>query len=94
MGEPKMDQLARRQYYLQCQHVVGGEAILEAMRPAGVFRNIASDRAHRLRRRIRRVEVTCRRHPLGNVGIDHTRFYRDALVGNVSGQDMRSFAQS
>ena len=69
--------------------MIGGEAILEAVCPTGVLRNIASDRAHCLRRRIRRVEVACRRHSLGNVGIDHARFHGDALVGNVRGQEAR-----
>ena len=85
-GRTEVDQFAGRQNHFEGQHVGGGKAILEAVRPTGVFRYIASDRAHRLRRRIRRVEVTCRRHPLGNVGIDHARFHRDALVRNVRGQ--------
>ena len=37
----------------------GRESVFEAMRAAGVFGNVAADAAHRLRRRIGRVEISC-----------------------------------
>jgi hypothetical protein len=82
-----VDQFTGRQNHFEGQHVGGGKAILEAVRSAGIFRDIASDCAHRLRRGIRRIKVTCRRHALGDVGVDHAGFHGDALVGNVSRQD-------
>ena len=42
---------------LQAAHVVGREAVLEAVRAAGVLGHVAADRAHDLRRRVGRVEV-------------------------------------
>ena len=82
-----MDKFARWQNHFQREHVGGREAILEAVRSAGVFRYIASDRAHRLRRGIRGVEVAGGSHALGNVRIDYARFHGDALVGNIGGQN-------
>ena len=51
----ELDELAVRQHDLRCEHVVDGEAVLEAVRAAGVLGDVASDRADLLRGRIRRV---------------------------------------
>ena len=56
----ELDDLAVGQHQLDAQHVIGGDAVFERMRAAGVFRDIAADRAGDLRRRIGRVEIAAR----------------------------------
>ena len=43
---------------LQTGHVVGSEAVLKAMGPAGVLRDVAADGAHNLAGGVRRIEVS------------------------------------
>ena len=52
------------QHDLRGQHVVGGEPVLEAVRAAGVLRDVAADRAHLLARRIGCVVQPVRRRRL------------------------------
>ena len=54
--------LAVHQHDLAAEHVVGGHAVFQAMHAAGIFRDIAADRAGDLRRRIGRV-IDSRRAP-------------------------------
>ena len=49
------DQLAVGQHHLELEHVVGREAVLEAVRAAGVLGDVAADRAHLLAGRVGRV---------------------------------------
>ena len=67
---------------LEAGDVVRREAVLEAVRAAGVLGDVAADRADDLRRRIGRVEV---RRPDGqrDLGVRHARLDDDALVGQV-----------
>ena len=48
---------------LDAGHVVGGEAVLQAVRAAGVLRDVAADRADLLARRVGRVVVAVRLRP-------------------------------
>ncbi len=89
MWRAEVDEFAGRQNHFDGEHVVGSKAVFEAVRPAGVFRYIAANGAHRLGRGIRGVEVACRSHSLGDVRIDDARLYGDPLVGHVDGQDLR-----
>ena len=54
----ELHQLAVGEHDLQTGHVVRGEAVLEAVRAAGVLGHVAADRADDLARGIRRVEVS------------------------------------
>ena len=68
--------LARHQHDLAAQHVVGGHAVFQAMHAAGIFRDIAADRAGDLRRRIGRIVEAGMRHRLadgeiGDAGLGH-----------------------
>jgi hypothetical protein len=47
--------LAIHQHHLDAEHIVGGEAVFQAVHAAGIFRDIAADRAGDLRGRIGRV---------------------------------------
>ena len=67
----ELDHLAVGQHDLQPDHVVGGEAVLEAVRAAGVLGDVAADRADDLAGRVGRVE---------EVGADRGR---DGRVGDA-----------
>ena len=54
---PSCTTVAVGQHDLQAGHVVGREAVLEAVRAAGVLGHVAADRADDLARRVGRVEV-------------------------------------
>ena len=48
------------QHDLEAQHMIGGDAVGQRVRPAGVLRDVAADRAGALAGRIGRVEITVR----------------------------------
>ena len=79
----EVNQLAGGQHHFERQHMRRGKAVLEAVRAAGVLGHIAADRADGLRRRVRRVEVSERRHLLRDVRVDDARLDDDSLIGNV-----------
>ncbi len=60
----ELDDLAVGQNDLEPRDVVDGEAVLEAVRAAGVLRHVAADRADLLARRIGCVEEPVRRDGL------------------------------
>ena len=63
------------------------KAVLQAMRAAGIFRDVSADAADRLRRRIGRVEIFLRRDASGNVEIDDPRFDDHACVREIDFED-------
>ena len=48
MGAADVDHLAVHQHHLEAQHVVGGDAVLEAVGAAGVHADVAGQRAGEL----------------------------------------------
>ena len=62
------------------QEIVGGEAIFQAMQPAGILRYIAADGAGDLAGRIGRVIEAVGVHGLGDVQVGDARFDRDATI--------------
>ena len=101
-GAADVDDRAVDQHHLDAQHVVGRHAVFEAMRAAGIHREIAGDGAGELRRRIGRVEETFRRHARGDfeigdagfdareaidvVDLDHAIHFRNAKDDGVLGR--------
>ena len=82
----QLDDRAVGQHDLQAADVVRGEAVLEAVRAAGVLGHVAADRAHDLRRRVGRVEV--RGPDRGRDGdVRHPGLADDALVLEVDLED-------
>ena len=55
-----MDEVAVREDDFEAEDVRGGEAVLEAVRAAGVFRDVAADGADGLRGGIGGVEIILR----------------------------------
>src|SRR5262249_1039423 len=68
---------------LQSQHVIGGDAVGQRMRTAGVLRDIAADGAGALARRIRRVEVALRLDCQRDIQVDDAWLHDGALVREV-----------
>ena len=70
------DDFAGHQHDFAAEHVVGGHAVFQAMHAAGIFRDIAADRAGDLRRRVGRVVESGMRDRLadgeiGDAGLGH-----------------------
>ena len=60
----KPDDLAGDQHHFKAKDIVGGEAVFQAMHPAGIFRHIAANGAGDLRGGVRRVvESPCAAPP-------------------------------
>ena len=81
---PEVDHLAVGQHRLDAQHVVHGEAVLEAVGAPGVLGYIAADRADDLARRVGRIVVAVGGHPAGDLQVHDARLHRDPLVRNVN----------
>ena len=80
-------QLAGRGHDLQAGDVVHGEAVLEAVRAAGVLRHVAADRADHLAGRVRGVEQAVRRRRLAHGQIGHARLDDRPAAGRVDRDD-------
>jgi hypothetical protein len=82
-----LDDLSVGRDDLTGQHVVDREAVLQAVRPAGVLRDVAPDGADLLAGRVGRVVVAAGPYRLGDVQVDHARLDDGALVVDVDLQD-------
>ena len=71
------------QHHLHFQHMVAGDAVLEAMDAAGVFGNVAADRADLLAGGIGGVIEAVAHHRAGHPAVDHPGLHGDALVGQI-----------
>ncbi|MNP10469.1 hypothetical protein D3C76_1026220 [compost metagenome] len=70
------------------EHVVHGQAVLQAMHATGIFRDVAADGTGNLRGRIRRVIQAERCRRLGNRQIAHARLNPRGTGGGVDAQDV------
>src|SRR5262245_41576018 len=66
---------------------MNGETVLQAVRAARVFGDVAADRADLLTRRIRCVVVAVRRNLLRDLEVRDAGFHGDAPIGNVNVED-------
>ena len=69
------------------EHVIGGHAVFQGVRTAGIFRDVAADRARHLRRRIGRVEISFRLDGVGDVQIDDAALGHDAPIVEIDFDD-------
>ena len=81
------DDLAARQHEFDAQQIVGGEAIFQAMQPAGVFRDIAADGAGDLAGRIGRIIKAFAFDRAGDGGIGDARLQGDAAIFVIDLED-------
>ena len=75
------------QHHLQPQHIVGGDAVFQAMHAAGVLRHIAADGAGDLARGIGRVVEALALHRMGDRQVGHARLHHGAAVRVVDLED-------
>ena len=83
----ELEQLAVGQDHLRARDVVDREAVLQAVRAAGVLRDVAADRADLLARRVGRVVVAVRRDGAGHVEVRDAGLDDDALALEVDLED-------
>ena len=81
-ARPERELAAVGQHQLEPGYVVGGEAVLEAVRPAGVLGHVAADRADDLAGRVGRVEVG-RADRLRHGDVGHAGLHEHAAVVEV-----------
>ena len=79
---------------LDPDHVVGGQAVFQAVHAAGVFRHVAADGAGDLAGRVRRVVEALRLHRLRDGEIGDAGLDDGAAIGNVDLQDLLEFAEA
>src|SRR5690606_38622743 len=73
--------------HLYAEHVIRGQAVLQAVHAAGVFRDVAPYRARDLTRRIRRVVETAVRDRVTDGEIRHAALRNHAAVRIVDIED-------
>ena len=83
----EMDERAVGENDLEAEDVRGGESIFEAVRAAGIFRDVAADAADGLRRRIGGVEILAGKNAGGDVGVDDAGLDGGARVFKVDFED-------
>ena len=81
------------QHDFAAQHVVGGHAVFQAMHAAGIFRDIAADRAGDLRRRIGRVIESGMRDGLADREVGHPGLGHHHAIVEIDLADALEFAQ-
>ena len=77
------DDLAAGEHYLQPEHVIGRDPVLEAMRSARVLGDVAAQRAGLLAGRVGGVVVAERGEDRGDVEIEDAHLHGHALIGDV-----------
>ncbi len=87
MGAADLHDAAVEQHHGDAEHIVGGDAVFQAMRPAGVHADIAADRAGELGRRVGRVEEAFRRDLAGDGEIGDAGLHLRGAVGVVDRKD-------
>ena len=87
VGPPSVTTRAVGEHDLHLQHVVGGEAVLQAVRAAGVLRDVAADGADLLAGRVGRVVEPVRGGGLGDLEVVDAGLEHRAPVLDVDLED-------
>ena len=82
-----LDHGAVGQHQLQAEDVIGGDAVGQGVRAAGVFRDVAADGAGALAGGVGRVEIAAALHRQGDVQVDHAGLHHGALVFQIDFED-------
>ena len=88
------DDVAVGQHQLQAQHVVGGEAVFQAVHAARVLGDVAADGAGDLRGRVGRVVEARVLDRLGDAEVGHAGLGDDGAVLEVDVEDPVELAQA
>ena len=83
----ELDERAVRGHHFEIGHVVGGEAVLQAVSAARVFRHVATDGAHLLAGRVRSVEEAVRLGRPAHLEVGHARLQHGTPVLRADRQD-------
>ena len=86
--------LAVDQHDLEAEHVVGGEAVFQAMHAAGILGDVAADGAGDLARRIGRVVEALALHRLGDGEVGDAGLRHHAAIGVVDLEDAVELAEA
>ena len=87
-GPPNCTIAAVGQHHFDAEHVVDRDAVLERVRPAGVGRHVAADRAGPLARRIGGVVIAGALEGVGEPDVDHARLDDGVAVAEVDLEDL------
>ena len=87
VGRAEPDELAVREDDLSLEHMVDGEAVLEAMGSSGVLGDVAADRADLLAGGVGSVEESVRGDGLRDREVGHARLDGDARAFQVDFED-------
>ena len=82
------DDLAVRQHHRHARNMIGGDAVFQRVRPAGVFGHIAAYGARALTGRIGRVVQMVFLDGFGQVHVDDARLRGHAAVGDIGFQNL------
>ena len=80
--------------HLQPKHVIGGDAVSQGVRPAGVFGDVAADGAGALAGGIGCIEMAAALDGHGDMQVDHAGVYHGPLVFEVDLEDAVSFMRA
>ena len=83
-----IDDLAVHQHDADAEHVIGGDAVFQAMRAAGIGGDIAADGAGDLARRVGRVEIAVAGDRIGDGRIGDAGLDMRHAVGEVDGEHL------
>ena len=89
-----IDDLAVHQHHADAEHIIGGDAVFQAMGAAGIGGDIAADGAGDLARRVRRVEEAVSGDRLGNGGIGDAGLDPSHAVHQVERQNFAHAGQA
>jgi len=87
ISRSELDELAVGQHDLRGEHVVRREAVFQAVGPARILRDVPSDRAHALRRRVGRVVGARGAEMLADVEVGHAGLNAQEAVFQVDLED-------
>src|SRR6185436_10452368 len=84
----EIDHLSAREHHTQCEYVIGRRSVLQTMNAARTLRNVASDCAAWLARRIRNVIETIRSNCFRDVEVHYARLDHGDSILSVDAENL------
>ena len=91
MFPAKAQDFAGHEHDLAAEHVIGGHAVFQTMHTAGIFRDVAADRAGNLRGWIRRVIKSCVRNRIADRKVGYAGFDNCNAIFEIDLEDSIEF---